>query len=384
MPRVAVIIVTYNSARFLPELFVSLKAMQHPAGGVQFIFVDNASADHSPELVREAMPDAALVREKENRGFSAGVNAGLRHPLAQGVEFIALLNPDTVVHPDWLTALVNALEGQRKAVSAQSLILYAQDREKVNSAGNSIHFLGFGFSQANGQSRSVILNEVPIPSGRNEESPTNVGSHTREILRPDALGTQDDVKLSTHFITYASGAAVLYRHNALKEIGLFDENLFMYHDDLDVGWKFLLRGYQNILVPSSIVYHHYEFSRSIRKYYWIERNRLLLLLTHYKFSTLLLILPALIILEFGLMFFALYRGFFGARLRAYVWIFVHVPLIMKKHKYVQNIRTQPDKAVLGSFTGVITDQEISNPLVEYVMNPVFALYLAFLRYVIRW
>ena len=383
MPRVAVIIVTYNSAQFLPELFASLKAMQYPAGGAQFIFVDNASADRSPELVREAMLDAVVIYKKENRGFSAGVNAGIKHPLAQGAEFIALLNPDTIVHPDWLTALVKALEGQHAAASAQSLLLYAQDREKTNSAGNNIHFLGFGYSQGNGQYRSVILNEDPMTSGRSEESPTNVGSHPREILPPHSRD-QDDVSRSVHNIAYASGAAVLYRHSTLKEIGLFDEDLFMYHDDLDVGWKFLLRGYQNILVPASMVYHHYEFSRSIKKYYWMERNRLLLLLTHYTFGTLVFILPALIILECGLMLFALYRGFFGARLRAYVWICAHLPFIIKKHNYVQHMRTQPDKAVLRSFTGVISDQEIRNPLVEYFMNPVFSVYLLLLRKIVHW
>lgn len=350
MSRVAVIIVTYNSAQFLPELIVSLKAMQHPAGGVQFIFVDNASADHSPELVREAMPDAALVREKENKGYSAGVNAGIRHPLARGAEFIALLNPDTIVDERWLTELVKAMHVRPQAASAQSLLLYAQDREKVNSMGNSIHFLGFGFSNKNGLKRSQL------PASR----------------------------FQLHSITYASGASVLYRQRALEEIGLFDEDLFMYHDDLDVGWKFLLKGYQNILAPASMVYHHYEFSRSIRKYYWMERNRLLLLLTHYKAGTLFMVLPALAVLEAGLMLFALYRGFFAARLRAYLWIFTHLPSVVKKHQMVQNLRKVPDKTMLQSFTGVISDQEIRNPVVEYIMNPVFSVYLLLLRKLIHW
>src|SRR3989338_64157 len=350
MPRVAVIIVVYNSAQFLPELFASLKAMQHPAGGAQFIFVDNASADRSPELVREAMPDAVVIYKKENRGFSAGVNAGIGHPLAQGAEFIALLNPDTLVDERWLTELVKAMDEHLQAASAQSLLLYGQDHDKINSMGNSIHFLGFGFSKGNGKKKFQL--------------PTS--------------------NFQLHSITYASGAAALYRKTMLEEIGLFDEDLFMYHDDLDVGWKFLLRGYQNILVPASMVYLHYEFSRSIKKYYWMERNRLLLLLTHYTFGTLVFILPALIILECGLMLFALYRGFFGARLRAYVWICAHLPFIIKKHNYVQHMRTQPDKAVLRSFTGVISDQEIRNPLVEYFMNPVFSVYLLLLRKIVHW
>ena len=128
------------------------------------------------------------------------MNAGIKHPLAQGAEFIALLNPDTIVHPDWLTALVKALEGQHAAASAQSLLLYAQDREKTNSAGNNIHFLGFGYSQGNGQYRSIILNEDPMTSGRSEESPTNVGSHPREILPTNAIGGQNDKTMRMLFV----------------------------------------------------------------------------------------------------------------------------------------------------------------------------------------
>ncbi|MEW6610302.1 MAG: glycosyltransferase family 2 protein [Patescibacteria group bacterium] len=350
MSRVAVIIVTFNSARFLPALCISLKSMQHPDGGVQFIFVDNASDDHSPELALEAMPDAIVVREKENKGFSAGVNAGIRHPLAQSAEFIALLNPDTVVDVRWLIELVNAMDGHPQAASAQSLLLYMQDQEIVNSNGNEIHFLGFGYSRNNGVNKFQLL----APS------------------------------FQLHSITYASGAAALYRRRALEEIGLFEEDLFMYHDDLDVGWKFLLKGYQNIFIPTSIVYHHYEFSRSIKKYYWMERNRLLLLLTHYKAGTFLMVLPALIVLEAGLTLFALYRGFFSARLRAYLWIISHLQLVVQKHKIAQNLRKVTDKTILQSFTGAISDQEIHNPLVEYVMNPVFSAYLFLLKRLIWW
>ena len=169
-----------------------------------------------------------------------------------------------------------------------------------------------------------------------------------------------------------------------EEIGFFDPDLFMYHEDLDVGWKFLLRGHENILVPSSVVYHYYEFSRSIQKYYWQERNRLLLLLTHYKAGTLLLLFPALLTLEIGLTFFSLVRGFFHSRLQAYRWLFTHIPTLVRKRRLAQKLRTQTDAFVLKHFTGVITDQEVSNPIVHYLMNPIFSVYVLLLRKVVRW
>jgi GT2 family glycosyltransferase len=293
--------------------------------------------------------------------------------VVQAVEYVALLNHDTVVDENWLAELVHALDAHQNAASAQSLLLYKQDKQKINSAGNEIHFLGFGYSHGNGNPRFVISTEAQ----RSGEIP--------HALKKGSLDTaRDDRAPGIRAVTYASGAAVLYRKKTFKEIGFFDEDLFMYHEDLDTGWKFLLKGYQNILVPTSIVYHHYEFSRSIQKYYWQERNRLLLLLTHYKVRTILLLLPPLLALEIGLLFFSLIRGFFKSRVQAYRWIFTHVPIIFRKRRFVQKLRTHPDSEVLTHFTGVITDQEVSNPVVNYLMNPVFSAYLFLIKKIISW
>lgn len=371
MPRVAVIILMWNSEKHLPGLLFSLKKTTMPEGGVSFLFVDNASTDGSAECVWKNFPEAIVIKNEHNLGFAGGNNVGVRHPSVGAAEYIALLNHDTVVDAHWLVELVRALGAHTRAASAQSLLLYEQEREKINSAGNEIHFLGFGYSRYNGKPISVISSEQ-----RESRNPS---------MRKGSLDTaRDDRAAGICTVTYASGAAVLYRRKMFEEIGFFDEDLFMYHEDLDVGWKFLLKGYKNILVPTSIVYHHYEFSRSIQKYYWQERNRLLLLLTHYKVGTILLILPALLVLEIGLTFYSFVRGFFHSRVQAYRWIFTHIPTILRKRKFVQKLRTQPDSEVLAHFIGIITDQEVSNPVVIYLMNPIFSAYSALLRKIVRW
>lgn len=349
MPRVALIIVTYHSEKFLTALLFSLKAMREPDDGVAYIFVDNASYDGTVDHILRAFPQGIVIANKENHGFSVAVNQGINHPVARDAEYIALLNPDTAVDPAWLTELVDALDRDVAPSSAQSLLLQGEDRTVINSLGNKIHFLGFGFTHGNGEP----YREQEI---RNREQE----------------------------ITYSSGAAVLYRKKCLEDISLFDEDLFMYHDDLDVGWKFLLRGYRNVLVPSSLVYHHYEFSRSIRKYYWMERNRLMIIFTHYDYRTLLVLLPALLVLEFGLIFFSLLRGFFISRMKAYYWLVTHMPTLIKKHKTIQEMRNIEDREILKIFSGTISHQEIANPIVEYMMNPLFSLYLGLVRKVIRW
>ena len=160
MPRVAVIILVWNGMKFLKELLFSLQRMQQPAGGVSFLFVDNASTEGSAEYVRAHFPEAIIIENKENKGFAGGNNVGLEHPAAQAAEYVALLNQDTVVVENWLTELVAALDARADAASAQSLLLYEQERDKINSAGNEIHFLGFGFSRHNGKSVSVISTEA--------------------------------------------------------------------------------------------------------------------------------------------------------------------------------------------------------------------------------
>ena len=84
----------------------------------------------------------------------------------------------------------------------------------------------------------------------------------------------------------------------------------MYHEDLDLGWRMKLLGYNNIVAKTSVVYHSYEFSRSIKKYYYMERNRFIVMFQNYKLGTILLILPVLVIMEMGLLLFSLSNGFF--------------------------------------------------------------------------
>jgi len=360
--------------KFLKALLFSLHRMKEPEGGVSYIFVDNASSDGTADYIAEHFSRAIIIREQNNLGFSAANNHGIRHEAARDAEYIALLNPDTVVTEDWLINILPVFDTERSIASAQPLLLYGQDKEKINSAGNKIHFLGFGFTDGNGVRWTSP--SPPSQGGDNRLSPPYEG------------GVQEGVKP----IAYASGAAVVYRKQCLEEINLstwlragpFDEDLFMYHDDLDVGWKFLLRGYHNVLVPSSIVYHHYEFSRSIKKYYWMERNRLMMLVTHYDYRTLFMVLPAFLVLELGLTFFSLLRGFFVSRVRAYGWLLIHIPLLIKKHGHIQRLRKIGDRDILKMFTGRISHQEISNPIVEYLMNPIFSAYFYLLRKLIFW
>jgi GT2 family glycosyltransferase len=187
-------------------------------------------------------------------------------------------------------------------------------------------------------------------------------------------------------IAYCSGAGVLLRASALKEIGLFDEELFLYHEDLDLGWRFRLAGYENVLAPNSVVYHKYEFSRSIAKWYWMERNRFLVLAKNYHVATLVLILPALIIMEFGLLAFSFRSGWWREKLKGYAYLARPHSwrTLRRKRREVQHRRCVSEKEIVRFFTGTVASQEVMNPILRYFANPIFQAYWNIVRRVIFW
>ncbi|MEK7516254.1 MAG: glycosyltransferase family 2 protein [Patescibacteria group bacterium] len=357
-PRVAIIIVAYNARPYLENCFNSLALVSYPRAALEIIVVDNASTDGTADWLHEHAASATLIRNHENLGFAGGNNVGIRHAFARGAEFVYLLNQDTIVEPDFLNEAVAVAQTDQKIGAAQSFLLLHPDRDRVNSMGNAIHFLGFGYTR--GYRMLVSAAEEEIERWRKRDP----------LLR----------------IAYCSGAGVLLRASALKEIGLFDEELFLYHEDLDLGWRLCLAGYGNVLAPRSVVYHQYEFSRSISKWYWMERNRFLVLAKNYHLATLILILPALIIMEFGLLAFSFRSGWWREKLKGYAYLARphNWRALLRKRRDVQQRRRVSEREIVRFFTGIVASQEVMNPILRYFANPIFQAYWSIVRRVIFW
>jgi GT2 family glycosyltransferase len=231
----------------------------------------------------------------------------------------------------------------------QSLLVLQQDPDVINSVGNAIHFLGFGYC---------------------------AGYHKK---RADAPTSVTD-------IAYASGAGVLLRNAALKHVGLFDETLFAYHEDLDLGWRMMLAGFRNVLAPKSVVRHRYDFSRSISKWYLMERNRVLVVLKNYRWPTLIVLAPQFVALDIVLFLFAILGGWWKEKLRAMAWMFRPSTwsYIIRSRRSVSRTRRVPDRVILGMFSPVIAYQEFENPFIKAVANPLMRLSLAIVRLIVRW
>ena len=377
LPRVAIIYLCYNNRSYLPDVFASLARLNYPAEKLEIVVVDNDSKDGSQEWLRQ-QTGITFLPSPTNLGFAEGNNLGMRHALLGGAEFVYLLNGDAKLHSEAIMEAVKLAQSEEKIGAVQSRIMLWKHPEIVNVTGGMVHFLGFGFARDNGKS----WNGVRSGSGFLIKKVLHVAMRLRQILR---FLMKNPIPDLTPQIAYASGAAVLYRASVLREVGLLDPFLFLYHEDLELGWRIRLAGYKNVLAPDSIAYHDYEFKRSIQKFYWMERNRIIVHASHLRLWTLLLLAPFMLAVECGLVLFAIKGGWIREKFLVYInllsprsWMYV-----ARKRRESRLLRRVSDREIVRLWTGRIEHQETSSPVVDRLINPVLAGLWFFLKQLIR-
>ncbi len=326
--RVAVLVVTWNHSRVIERCLTALDGAETPPGGFRVLILDNASRDGTAERVRAYLrtrSESARRRVQmelrvasRNTGFAGGMNHLLRHALRTGARFVYLLNPDTVVDAQFLRGALRAMADPCVGI-VQSLLLLHGAPDRVNSWGNELHWLGFG---------TVGGHDCPI----------------RGRLARAHLGRRE--------IGYASGAAMLVRAEVFEGVGLFDEKLFAYHEDLELSWRARLAGWRVVLEPDSIVHHDYEFARYRRKFYLAERNRVVVLFSCFQTSTLALLAPALLCAEVGVWLAAMREGWWREKWESYrsLWRAETLRWIRERRRLVAHVRRHPDGALAHAFS----------------------------------
>lgn len=361
MPKVAIIYLTYNtpaSVHDIPECLRSLEAVDYPKDCTKIIFVENQSKHGESRTMIEAdwfpkagvtLPEMEYISNADDVGYSGANVVGLKAAKAWGAEYVFLLNQDATVDPKFLSTIVSYAESHPNTAVMQSRLMLGQAPDQLNSQGNALHYLGFSFSQG---SRTVY---VP---GKPADLP----------------------------IFCASGAAVLVRVSATETIGLFESSYYMYHEDVDLSWRARLAGFDVAYVEDSVVYHHYEFLKSIKKVYWMERNRHLTNFVNYDWKTLVAITPMAIVMELGTFLFAIKSGWGSEKIRS--WTFFWKPstwkLIRSRRAEVAQFRKVHDSALLPLMCSVIINQDIENPILTKVVNPIMTAYFGLLKRIVRW
>lgn len=347
LPTATVIVVAYNGARDLARCLPTVLAASQTNHVRRVAVVDNASADGSADVAAR-FDGVEVIRLDRNLGFTGGNNVALRTALGRGDEYAVLLNQDTVVEPGWLDELVAVAEQNSNAGAVQSLLTLYPDVGTVNSWGNELHYLGFGFAGGNGQP----VSQAP--------------SEPREV-------------------TYPSGAAVLLRCSTLRQVGMLNEDLYMYHEDLALGWLMCLAGWRVMLAPASVVHHAYAFSKSIAKFYMMERNRWLVTLGYWRWPTIVLLLPMVLVMEVGQLIFSARHGFLAKRLGLYGELLSPRSwrAIGRMRRSVRQLRKVGDRATLLRTAGAIRYQEVMSPLLA-LANPVMQAYRWLILLAVRW
>lgn len=256
-PLVSIVILNYNGRKFIERCLKSVLNTQYD--NFEVIFIDNASTDESFELARNLLNSdrrSKITGNSRNLGFAQGNNIGFS--LAKG-KYIVFLSIDTEVDRRWLNELVIVMEGDAMIGAAQSKLMQLYNHNQVDSIGQYLDFLGYGY---------------PVHDEGDE-------------------------------IFYAEGAAIIIRRSAGEESlindAIFDPDYFCYYEENDLCWRMRLHGYKIALVPRSLVYHARAsinlYSMPQHLVFHHAKNRIMTLIKNYDEINLLKYVPCLLVLE---------------------------------------------------------------------------------------
>jgi hypothetical protein len=243
------VVLTWNSREDVAECLESLRLQVRPGDAV--LVVDNGSGDGTVDAVRRTHPWTEIAENGANLGYAAGNNAGIRRALDRGFDAVLVLNPDTILLPGAVDALLGALAASPGAGSFQPLLLLRSDPGRADSLGlRPRRTFGAGDAGRGG----------PAPGPAAAPAP---------VFGP-------------------CGAAALYRAEALRAAGLFDEELHLLEEDLDLAFRLRMAGFDALLVPGARVLHRRGISgapadpaAARRRKHWLQRNTVALALRYW-------------------------------------------------------------------------------------------------------
>lgn len=212
MREVTVIIPNLNGMSYLGGCLSSLQ--DQSLGEFDIILVDNGSTDGSVEYVREQFPQVKIRRFRKNTGFCHAVNTGIR---MSHTPYVILLNNDTVCDRHFVRELLEAIRRHPRRFSCAAKMVQMKQPGMLDDGGDYYCALGWAFAWGKGK-------------------PVFSCSRERKIFA-------------------ACAGAAIYRREALERTGLFDERHFAYLEDIDLGYRARILGYENWFVPGAVVYH---------------------------------------------------------------------------------------------------------------------------------
>jgi len=257
IPKISVIILSWNRKDDTLETIDSLLKSNTGGFKLEVMVVDNASTDGSIEALKELRnknPDIKIIFNKENLGFAQGNNIGMKDALKRGFDYIALLNDDTYVDKNLISNIIYEHKKYPDAGAISAKIYFAKGFEfhkkyKKSELGKVIWYTGGDIDWANVYGSNHGVDEVD--EGQFDK--------TRET-------------------DFATGCFVVYKAEALKKVGLFDKNYFAYMEDADHAQRMKAVGWKVLYSPKGWLWHKVSQSSGIgseHNDYYLTRNRML-------------------------------------------------------------------------------------------------------------
>lgn len=297
--KVAIVIVNLNGKHYLERCLTSVFTQTYPR--FEVVLVDNGSTDGSVAFVRRHFPSTHVIEAGDNLGFAKANNVGIR---ATDTPLVATLNNDTWVEPDWLEQLVRVMESDPHIGTCASKMLFAHQPEIINSAGVCVDPVGIAWDRLGG-----------VPEAQDVTEPIDVFA--------------------------ACAGAALYRREMLDEVGLFDEDYFIYLEDVDLSWRSQLMGWRTVYVPQARVYHvHSGTTREASpfKNFHLARNKVWTVVKNYPSPHFWLYLPLILLYDMGSIPYTLLVRGDTAALRGRLAAFRRLSKIWRKRREIQQHR----------------------------------------------
>ncbi|MBI5369722.1 glycosyltransferase family 2 protein [Candidatus Uhrbacteria bacterium] len=316
--RLSIHIVAWNSMRFLPDLFKSLREQTYQDFTV--LVIDNGSTDGVEAFLREQYPQTTVLRNARNLGFAGAHNQGIRYaldhwdPSTYKEDFILVTNPDLIFEPTCLERLM------RDAANHPDVAVFGAKLRRA-----------FGENQHDEALQETIKSDL-IDS-------TGLRAHKNRTVSDRGAGELDQGQYDEKRDVFGiSGALALYRARALQEVRFedefFDADFFAYKEDVDLAWRLQEAGWKARFVPEAVAFHYRGMygpekigwmdrirnrrSKSKLRSYYSNRNQWLLLVKNERWTNGLMALPRVLVFELGRLLYTVFfettnlRAFFDA------------------------------------------------------------------------
>lgn len=308
MPKISILIVVYNCEDLIEACLYSLEMQVYQ--DFEIIIVDNKSSDNSLTNIYRSLksspiaPKTKIISLNNNLGFAGGNNEAFRYAVG---EYISLINPDAEASSGWLKELVTVMDSHPEiGICASNLVVYGQNI--IDSTGDECSTTGVGFKRGEGE--------------------LSVNNQNLE------------------YVFGACGGAVMYRRKMLEEIGFFDDDFFIIHEDSDLNFRAQLAGWKCLYVPKAVVYH--KVSSIIGKMsevmvYYSVRNSLYVYMKNMPAKLMIRYFHHKMLQEVGALLYFMRHGKLKSYSKAYFDFLSILPLVRKKRNEIQKLKKVSDQ-----------------------------------------